>query len=76
LNKKEIDEEVVNKIKELKAKEMDKKRSKQVHYTFTQAKQMVQRSFEKENKTIFNQNWSIDAIRVGGWFHNNFRIGF
>jgi hypothetical protein len=77
LKKKEINEEVANKIKKLKAKEMDKKRSKQVHYTFAQAKQMVQRCIEKENTTTFNHKWSIDAIRVvGGWFHNNFRIGF
>jgi len=77
LKQKEIDEEVVNKIKELKTKERDKKRSKQVHYTFTQVKQMVRRSIEKEDKTTFNQKWSIDAIKVvGQWFHNNFRIGF
>jgi len=69
--------EVVNKIKNLKAKERDKKRSKQVHYTFTQAKQMVQRSIGKEDKTTFNQKWSIDAIRVvDAWFQNNFRIDF
>ncbi len=67
----------MNKIKELKAKERDKKKSKQVHHTFTQSKQMVQRSIEKVDKTTFNQKWSIDAIRVvGGWFNNNFRIGF
>jgi len=60
----------------IKTKERDKKRSKQVHYTFTQVKQMVRRSIEKEDKTTFNQKWSIDAIRVVSWFHNNFRIGF
>ncbi len=38
---------------------------------------MVQTSIEKEDKTTLNKKWSINAIRVvGGWFHNNFRIGF
>jgi len=38
---------------------------------------MVRRSIEKEDKTTFNQKWSIDAIKVvGQWFHNNFTIGF
>jgi hypothetical protein len=38
LKQKEIDEEVANKIKEFKAKERDKKRSKKVHFTSTQVK--------------------------------------
>ncbi len=76
-NKRKLTRRLWTKSKNLKQRKRDKKKSKQVHHTFTQSKQMVQRSIEKVDKTTFNQKWSIDAIRVvGGWFNNNFRIGF
>ncbi len=64
LKHKVMDKEEVDKIKELKAKEREERRLKMVEGTFTQAKWASQTRIEKENKTTFNNAWSILLLRL------------
>ncbi len=59
-----MDKEVLDKIKKFKAKEKEEKTWKQVQDTFTQVKEIVQRNIEKEDKTKFNQPWSLLQSRL------------
>ncbi len=74
LTRKAMDKEILDKFKKFKAKEKEEKIWKQVQDTFTQVKQIVQRNIEKEDRTKFNQPWSITIIKVvGEWLHNYFK---
>jgi hypothetical protein len=71
-----VDKEIVEKIKELKSKEKNEKRSWRVEGAFTQAQQATQRIIEKENRVKFNDTWSIASVKaISENFHNNFRVG-
>jgi hypothetical protein len=72
-----VDKEIVDKIRELKSKEQNEKRSWKVEGAFTQAQQATQREIEKDNGVKFNDTWSIASVRaISENFHNNFRVGF
>ncbi len=76
LKQKVVDKEIVEKIKELKSKEKNEKRSWRVEGAFTQAQQATQRIIEKENRVKFNDTWSIASVKaISENFHNNFRVG-
>ncbi len=74
---KTMDKEVMDKVKEFKIKPKEEKKSKRFQDTFTPTKQATQRIIEKEQRTKFNQTWSITTIKVTNeCFQNNFRAGF
>ncbi len=63
--------EIVNKLKEQKAKEREVKRAEGTQ--FTQAKQATQRKIKKEDRTKFNGAWSVTFVKATSErFHSNF----
>jgi hypothetical protein len=77
LKQKVVDKEIVYKIRELKSKEKNEKRSWRVQGAFTQVQEVIQRRIEKEYRVKFNDTWSIVSVRaIGERFHNNFRVRF
>jgi hypothetical protein len=56
-----VDKEIVDKIRELKLKEKNEKKSWRVEGAFTQA-QATQKKIEKENIVKFNDTWSIASV--------------
>ncbi len=77
LKHKAIDIEVVDKIKELKTKKKEERRSRRVEGTFTQVERTFHRRIEKDNRTKFNYASTIVIIRaLSERFHNNLKIGW
>jgi len=77
LKHKAIDIEVVDKIKELKTKKKEERRSRRVEGTFTQVERTFHRRIEKDNRTKFNYALTIVIIRaLSERFHNNLKIGW
>jgi hypothetical protein len=74
---KTLDKEATDKVRELKAKEKEEKRSKRFQDTLTLTERATQRIIEKEQKTMFNQAWSTTTFKATGeYFHNNFKARF
>jgi hypothetical protein len=73
-----MDRKIMDKLKEQKVKEREKKRSRRAKGTqLTQAKQTIQRIIDKENKVKFDEAWFVTSIRVvGERFHNNFETRY
>lgn len=72
-----MDKEVTNKVRELKIKEGEEKKSRRFQDKFTPTKRIAQRIIEKEQRTKFNQAWSTITIKTTSeCFQNNFRVGF
>jgi len=77
LKQKTMDKEAMDKIKELKAKEKQEKRSRRFQDTLTLTEWTIQRIIEKEQRTKFNQTWSTITFKATNeCFHNNFRSRF
>ncbi len=71
-----MDKEVVEKIKELKAKEKERT-LKRVESTLTQSEWTTQRRIEKDNRIKFNDVWFIIVVRINNErFHKNVKVGF
>jgi hypothetical protein len=74
---KTMDKEVMDKVKELKIKVGEEKKSKRFQDTFIPTKQATQRIIEKEQRTKFNQAWSITTIKATSeCFQNNLEQDF
>jgi hypothetical protein len=72
LKQKTMDKKAMDKVRELKAKERQEKKSKRFQDTLTLVKRATQRIIEKEQRTKFNQAFKA----TGECFHNNFRARF
>ncbi len=59
-----MEKEVVDIIREEKVKEREEKISRQVKHTHIPMKRASQRNVEKEDRTRFNNAWSIIAVKV------------
>jgi hypothetical protein len=59
-----LEKEVVDIIKEEKAKEREEKISRHVKHTRIPMKKTSQRNVEKEDKARFNNAWPIILVRV------------
>lgn len=77
LKHKVMDKKIVEKIKELKAKEKEKRISKKVESTLTQFEWTPQRRIKKDNGVKFNDAWSTIVVKVNSErFHENVKVGF
>ncbi len=77
LKQKTMDKEVTDKVRVLKIKEGEEKKSRRFQDTLTPTKQSAQRIIEKEQRTKFIQAWSTTTIKATSeCFQNNFRAGF
>ncbi len=71
-----MDKELMDKFRELKIKEREEKKSKKFQDTLTLAKQAIQRTIEKEQRTMFNQVWSTIIVKASECLHNNLQYDF
>jgi hypothetical protein len=77
LKQKALEKEVVDKIREQKAKKREEKKSRWVEHTFTPMEKVTQKNVEKENKVQFNNAWFVTVVRATSErFHNNFKARF